>query len=75
MGILCTKYWNVTQNTMCYTCMKKNPVTSKIKGSIKPIFLRSFRDRFQVDLIDFCRLRKRDPFSVLMLLNKLAHES
>ena len=67
-----TKYWNVTQDhakhycMTCFTCMKKNPVTSKVKGSIKPIFSKSFRDRFQVDLIDFCRLRKRDPFGVLM---------
>ena len=67
-----TKYWNVTQDHVkhyCitrFTCMKKNPVTFKVKGSIKPIFSKSFRDRFQVDLIDFCRLRKRDPFGVLM---------
>ena len=53
-----TKYWNVTQDHVkhyrmtCFTCMKKNPVTSKVKGSIKPIFSKSFRDRFQVDLID-----------------------
>jgi hypothetical protein len=51
---------------MCYTCMKKNSVTSKIKGSIKPIFLKSFGDRVQVDLIDFSRLRKCDPFGVSM---------
>jgi IS30 family transposase len=67
-----TKYWNVTQDHVkhycmtCYTCMKKNPVTSKIKGSIKPIFSKSFRDRFQFDLVDFRKLRKRDPFGVLM---------
>ena len=67
-----TKYWNVTQDHVkhycmtCYTCMKKNPVSSKIKGSIKPIFSKRFRDRFQLDLIDFRRLRKRDPFGVLM---------
>jgi hypothetical protein len=66
-----TKYWNVTQDHVkhycmtCFTCMKKNPVTSKVKGSIKPTFSKSFWDRFQVDLIDFCRL-KRDPFGVLM---------
>jgi len=47
-----TKYWNVSQVhvkhycTTCFTCMKKNPVTSKVKGSIKPIFSKSFRDRF-----------------------------
>jgi len=46
--------------------MKKNPVTKKLRGAIKPIFSQNFRDRFQVDLIDFRRLRKRDPFGVLM---------
>jgi hypothetical protein len=46
--------------------MRKNPVPKKLKGSIKPIFSKNFRDRFQVDLIDFRRLRKRDPFGVLM---------
>jgi hypothetical protein len=50
----------------CFTCLKKNPVTKKLQGSIKPIFSKNFRDRFQVDLIDFRRLRKRDPFGVLM---------
>ena len=67
-----TKYWNVTQDHVrhycvtCFTCMKKNPVTKKLKGAVKPIFSKNFRDRFQVDLIDFRRLRKRDPFGVLM---------
>jgi hypothetical protein len=67
-----TKYWNVTQDHVkhdcmtCFACLKKNPITKKLKGSIKPIFSRNFRDRFQVDLVDFCRLRKRDPFGVLM---------
>ena len=66
------KYWNVTQDHIkhycmtCYTCTKKNPVTQKIRGSIKPIFSKNFCDRFQVDLVDFCRLRKRDLFGVLM---------
>jgi hypothetical protein len=27
---------------------------------------RCYRDRFQIDLIDFRKLRKRDPFGVLM---------
>ena len=66
------KYWNVTQQhvryfcTTCFECMRKNPVPKKLRGSIKPIFSKNFRDRFQVDLIDFRRLRKRDPFGVLM---------
>jgi hypothetical protein len=58
------KFWNVTQDhvrhycTTCFTCLCKNPVAKKLKGSIKPIFSKNFRDRFQVDLIDFRRLRK-----------------
>jgi hypothetical protein len=37
------KYWNVTQKTAriyvetCLICMKKNPTTKNVKGSIKPI--------------------------------------
>ncbi len=67
-----TKYWNVTQDHFkhyymtCFTCFKNNPVTTKIKGYIKPIFSKNFRDRFQIDLIDFHKLRKCDPFGVLM---------
>ena len=67
-----SKYANVTQDHVkfycqtCFTCMKKNPVTRNEKGSRKPIFSRNFRDRFQIDLIDFRKLRKRDPFGVLM---------
>jgi len=66
------KYWNVTQDHVdffcktCHACSKSNPVTKKLTGSIKPIFSKNFRDRFQVDLVDFRRLRKRDPFGVLM---------
>ena len=46
--------------------MKKNPITQPAKGSRKPIRSRRYRDRFQIDLIDFRKLRKRDPFGVLM---------
>ena len=66
------KYANVTQDhvkffcTTCFTCMKKNPVTKNEKGSQKPIFSKNFWDRFQVDLVDFRKLRKCDPFGVLM---------
>ncbi len=71
-GFCKEKFWNVTQQhvryfcTTCFECMRKNPVPKKLKGSIKPIFSKNFRDRFQVDLINFRRLRKRDPFGVLM---------
>ena len=66
------KYANITQDhvkiycTTCFVCMKKNPVTKNEKGSQKPIFSKKWRDRFQVDLVDFRKLRKRDPFGVLM---------
>jgi hypothetical protein len=64
--------WNVAQVLVkhycetCPACMKKNPITQPAKGSRKPIKSRRYRDRFQIDLIDFCKLRKRDPFGVLM---------
>jgi hypothetical protein len=35
------------------TCMTKNPVTITFKGSRKPIFSKSFCDRFQLDIINF----------------------
>ena len=44
----------------------QKPSPQELRGSIKPIFSKNFRDTLQVDLIDFCRLRKRDPFGVLM---------
>ncbi len=65
-------YFNITQELVkhycktCPVCMKKNPVTQPARGSRKPIRSRNFRDRFHIDLIDFCKLRKRDPFGVLM---------
>ena len=66
------KYWNIAQALVkhycetCPACMKKNPITQPAKGSRKPIRSRRYRDRFQIDLIDFRKLRKRDPFGVLM---------
>ena len=66
------KYYNCTQDLvrlyceMCYICMKKNPTVTAMKGSRKPIRSNGFRDRFQVDLIDFRKMRKRDPFGTVM---------
>jgi hypothetical protein len=66
------QYFNCTQRLVriycatCFTCMRKNPITKSARGSRKPILLKEFCDRFQLDLIDFCKLRKRDPFGVLM---------
>jgi len=70
-----SKYANVTQDHVkwycqtCFACMKKNPVTKTEKGSRKPIFSKNFRDRFQIDLVDFRKLRKRDPFGAYALGN------
>ena len=50
----------------CLACNKKNQPPKASKGSLKPIRSAYFRDRFQVDLIDMRKLRKRDPFGVLM---------
>ena len=66
------KYCNVSQDhakdylKTCLTCMQKNLVTKIEKGSRKPIVLKLFCDRFQIDLVNFCTLWRRDPFSVLM---------
>ena len=46
--------------------MQKNPATKVQKGSRKSIRSRSFREHFQINLIDFRKLRKLDPFGVLM---------
>jgi transposase InsO family protein len=44
--------------------MKKNRVSRNEKGGRKPIISKTFRDRFQLDLINFRKLRKRNPFGV-----------
>jgi hypothetical protein len=46
--------------------MKKNPTTRNKKSICKPIIFRVFCDQFQINLIDFRKLRKQDPFGVLM---------
>jgi hypothetical protein len=51
---------------MCVACSKKNPVGNVQKDSRKPIMLMNSQSRFELDLMDFCKLRKRDPFGVLM---------
>jgi hypothetical protein len=66
------QYFNCTQRLVrincmtCFTCMRKNPITKPARGSRKPILSKEFCDRFQLDLFDFHKLRKRDLFGVLM---------
>jgi hypothetical protein len=67
-----SKYFNVTQQLeriyckMCVACSKKNPVGNAQKGSRKPLTSSNWQSRFRLDLMDFCKLRKRVPFGVLM---------
>ena len=67
-----SKYFNVSQPLVkiycetCFACAQKNPVTKPQKGSWKPILSKTFRECFQVDLIDMRKLCKRDPFGVMM---------
>lgn len=71
-GFCKEKFYNCGQRLvgiyceLCVPCMHKNPVTKPQRGSRKPILSRFFRLRFQIDLIDFRKLRKRDPFGVMM---------
>ncbi len=66
------KYWNCTQNLvrlfceLCPECFSRNPRIKTVKGSRKPIKSKKFRERFQIDLIDMRKLRKRNPYGVLM---------
>ena len=68
----CQKYFNCTQVLVktyvetCFVCMQKNPSVRALCGSRKPIVSNHYREQFQVDLIDFQKMRKRDPFGVLM---------
>ncbi len=67
-----SKYFNFTQTLVniycetCIACSKKNPVGNVQKGSRKPITSLNWQSRFELDLMDFHKLRKRDPFGVLM---------
>ena len=55
---LSPKYFNITQKMVraycatCHICMEKNPVITGFKGAKKPILSHSWRDCFQIDLID-----------------------
>ena len=66
------KYYNISQalvdhySKTCIVCLKKNPVIEPVNGNRKPIESLTFRERFQFDLIDFHKIRKRGPFGVLM---------
>ncbi len=54
-----SKYANVTQDHVKFYCQMR-------KAAKKPNFSKNSQDRFQIDLIDLRKLKKRDPFGVLM---------
>ena len=54
-----SKYYNITEKEcklfqdLCNVCITKNQKTKKLPGCDKPIESFQFRDRFQIDLIDY----------------------
>ena len=50
----------------CAICHQKNSGIVKKKGARKPIISSEFRDRFQVNLIDMCTLRRKDVYGNMM---------
>jgi hypothetical protein len=65
-------YWNITHALcdcfveLCPICCMKNPPKNKRVGARCPIISGHFRDRFQVDLIDYSMDKRRDHNGVLM---------
>jgi transposase InsO family protein len=51
---------------LCPVCSKENPQIPKTKGAKKPILSTQFRDRFQIDLIDYGKHPMKDVYGVLM---------
>ena len=68
---LADKYYNVTQALVkiyCSTCLHCNasqPVIAPQKGAKKPILSHEFRDRFQVDLVDMRKKKRRNIYGVM----------
>ena len=54
-----TSYWNISEElvkifvSLCPTCLHKHPKAPKFQGAQKPIVSWAYRDRSQVDLIDY----------------------
>ena len=69
---LTPKYFNITQQMVraycktCHICMEKNPVITGFKGAKKPIMSHSWRDRFQIDLIDLRKFPRKNVYGVTM---------
>ena len=54
-------WWNISENdcktfqSLCKYCQLNQPQQKPHKGSVKPIRTFSYRDRYQIDLIDFAK--------------------
>ena len=66
------KYYSISQalvdcySKTCIICLKENSCYRACQGEQGANKFRTFRERYQFDLVDFCKLRKKDPFGVLM---------
>lgn len=69
-SLVSKKYYNITEKLVenfvatCPVCIKEQPCAKPHKGAVKPIRSRSFRDRFQVDLIDFSKKATKDIYGI-----------
>ncbi len=65
-------YYNVSQDqvqtfcNLCPVCIGENPTARRQVGAKKPILSSEFRDRFQVDLVDFRKKAQTNVFGVTM---------
>jgi len=56
------KYYSITQDMVrkycrtCHVCIEANPVIAPHRGAKKPIYSDNWRDRFQVDLVDYRKM-------------------
>ena len=48
----------------CYHCIQKQPTIKEAKGAKKPIVSHEYRDRFQIDLIDMRKMKRKNIYGV-----------
>ncbi|KAG7357858.1 hypothetical protein IV203_014445 [Nitzschia inconspicua] len=71
MEVVKTRYQNITREmvntfiSMCPTCLQRAPIIKPLKGAKRPIYSNNFHDRFQINLIDMRRKRRRDDRGVI----------
>ena len=66
------KFWNISRMhvqkfiDLCPVCIQQQPRVRKTDGAVKAILSHSFRDRFQVDLIDMRTRKKKNVYGQTM---------